>query len=233
VRLKVVFWAQPPSADPVVSNHFERVRRLFNLATKFRHQVGEQYSDESHRYKGRPLSERIDFLKCVLHDIDATSQDAEADGLRDSDKLLAAFDEPARSEIEQMFVKWEGALSGLKDAIATSNCDVPADLLRPMRLLNRRFLLLSAERLHQLVSQFYIPGSDAAAAAAAVAAAASPVRLGGPDMRQPPGQLLDRGARDPDAADPSGDTRTMSKPSEGFSDGNKISTRQDGDGDYF
>ena len=61
VQLKLVFWAQS-KADPALSNSFERVRRLFNIASRFRHRVDEQYGNEALKFRPRPLAEKIGFL---------------------------------------------------------------------------------------------------------------------------------------------------------------------------
>ena len=66
-----------------------------------------------------------------------------------------------------MFEEWDSAMQGLRHAIETSTCDDPYEILKPVRVLNRRFLVLAAARLHHLVSNFPVPGSAAIPAAPA------------------------------------------------------------------
>ncbi len=158
--LKLVFWKLTGEAEPELFNAFDRVRLVFNLATKFRRQVGEQHVAEAMDARNKSMPERVEFLRRVLYDIENLTAEAETEKLSDKERLIAAFDAPQQHKIRQMFAEWDEVYGRLRDAVDTERCHAPADLLRPMRSMNREFLLMSAERLRQLVSEFPAPDDD-------------------------------------------------------------------------
>src|SRR5687767_4851482 len=96
LRLKLVFWTLTGEAEPELFNAFERVRLLFNLATRFRRQVGKQHAEPALRLRRAPEQAKVAFLKRVLHDIERLAAEAEADDLADGERLIEAFAENRR-----------------------------------------------------------------------------------------------------------------------------------------
>ena len=164
VTLELVLWELPPLMDPEITNSFERILRVLNLAARFRRQVSEQHGLEVYKARSRTPGERVELLRRVLYDVNDLSRQARFHRLHERPMLFEAFGEGRRDEVQEMLDRWDAAKAGLKEAVASGRCDEPDAVLERMREVNRMFLRAAAGRLNELVYQFH-GTTDAADAA--------------------------------------------------------------------